>query len=100
MGQDDERAPGHVDAVDGPLVVVPRQHTVARATVRVLADPARAQDVARADFEQLPFDFVARVLFRSFCLLFDNGHGVKTPSARVTPGDVYARVPNCLTMRR
>src|SRR6185369_3123716 len=46
-----DRPAGDVDAVDRPLVEMPRNDRVAGAEVRILADPARTQHATVADFE-------------------------------------------------
>ena len=50
--EDDERVSRHVDAFNRSLVDVPAEHAVARAKIWIFADPAWAEDLARADFEQ------------------------------------------------
>src|SRR5207248_9150459 len=47
-----QRAPGHVGAVDRPLVDVPGENAFADPAVRGLADPTRAEDVEGEYLEQ------------------------------------------------
>jgi hypothetical protein len=47
------------------LVVVPGKNTVACVEIGILTDPARAQDLARANLEQLPLDLVTHALCTS-----------------------------------
>ena len=51
-------AAGDIDAVDIPLVEMPGDDGVARTVIRVLADPAWAQDTTVANFEQPSFEMV------------------------------------------
>src|SRR5262245_15806619 len=58
VGRDGDRQPADVDAFDRALLDTPGNRRVARLVVGVLADPARAEHVARADLEQPAFDVV------------------------------------------
>jgi hypothetical protein len=60
-GEDAEGPARDVGPVDRALVDVPREHACARPAVRVLADPTRAEHVARADLQQLPLELVRHV---------------------------------------
>ena len=58
VGRHGDRQAAHVDAFDGSLLDAPGDRGVAGRVVRVLAHPARAQDVAGADLEQPALDVV------------------------------------------
>src|SRR6478609_565408 len=68
VGRHGDRQAADVDALDRPLLDAPRDRRVARLVVRVLADPARAENVAGAHLEQPSLDVVS--------------HGRDSPSAR------------------
>ena len=68
VGGDRHRQPADVDALDRALLDAPGDHRVAGLVVRVLADPARAQDVAGADLQQPAFDLVRHDRRSSACL--------------------------------
>ena len=53
-----DRPAGHVDAIDRALVETPGDDRVAGAVVGILADPARAEHTAIADFEQASFEVI------------------------------------------
>src|SRR2546423_1912925 len=53
-GQDDQRVTGDIQPIDGALVDMPAEHAGTSAAIRILANPARAQGVARADLQQPP----------------------------------------------
>ena len=53
-----ERPAGHVRAVHAALVEVPRKQAVAFPAVRILAHPARTQDVAGADLQEASLELV------------------------------------------
>jgi hypothetical protein len=59
VGRDRDRQTVDGDAFDRALVDAPGDRRVAGLVVGVLADPARAEDIARADFQQATFDLVA-----------------------------------------
>src|SRR4029453_9046916 len=61
VGQGDDRAAGDVDTVDGAFVEVPSNDGVAGAVVGILANPARAQHPAVANFEKSAFEMVSHV---------------------------------------
>src|SRR4029079_11340751 len=80
-----DRAPGHVRALDGAAVEVPRQDRVAGASVGVLADPTGAEDVAGADLQQTAFDVVRHGIgLRSFDALLWQLVGRSTDIGRPT----------------
>src|SRR5262249_40792171 len=56
--QNHQRPAGDVDAVRHSLVDVPREHAVAPPTVRILADPAGTERVARTDLQEPALELV------------------------------------------
>ena len=59
MRDDRDRSVGDVDTIDrAAFVEAPADDRIASAEVGVLADPARAQDTAVADFQQTAFEVI------------------------------------------
>jgi hypothetical protein len=59
MRDETDRSTRNVDAIDRSLVKAPREHRVARAEIGILADPARTQYAAIANFEEPPFEVIS-----------------------------------------
>src|SRR5206468_4425185 len=60
------RVAANVHPVDRALVDAPRDDGVAGAVVGILADPARAEDAAVADFEQTAFQVIAHATLHRY----------------------------------
>jgi len=52
---------GVIGSINSPAANMVRHHGVAATVVGVLADPARAQDLAIADFQNLSFKLIVHI---------------------------------------
>src|SRR3990172_8158661 len=87
VGQQHEAAAGYVDAVDRAPVDVVANYSFADAAVRVLSDPAGADHLAGADFEQASFQVVCH--YQTSFYVDDR------PIARLRAGSLRRRSGRC-----
>jgi hypothetical protein len=96
----DDGAVCHIHSVDHACIDMPRQASVASTAVRVIADPAGTQGLARAHFQQPPFDYISHglLLYENqlrICTAVRDGATLNLESTIVNskfkPGDYYFR---------